>query len=492
MTLFPWLELAVVAPLLGVLVTLRRGDADISRNRRLVVSGFTLFCAIAAWLQFTLWPDTIAVSIGHKLLGFTPLELTQISAPLVPLTALLHFLTLLATLRTKMKRLAYGRVLFSETIQLATLASTSPVVVALLLAIGVAPAYEDLRARKAPTRMFGLFMGIYVALLLVGTLLGHSAWSGIRGGEAWHSVAGLMLIGAVLVRNGMVPFHTWMPHYVEHAAFGQAILFITPMIGAYAAVVLVLPIASEWQLRVMALLSLFTAAYAAGMSLVQTDPRRMFAYLFLSNSSMVLVGFELATPIGMTGALCLWISASLALTGFGLTIRAVEARLGSISLREFQGLYEHAPMLGVFFLLTGLASIGFPGTIGFVGAELLVEGVMETLPITGMAIVLAGALNGIAVMQAYFRIFTGKRRSVTISINTRWQEQVAIVTLALLIIGGGIYPQPGLMSRRRAVNEIHTTRIAAPPSEPAEASMWQLFPPLNPHSKTSPVSGRKS
>jgi NADH-quinone oxidoreductase subunit M len=487
MMLFPWLELAVVAPLLGVLITLRKDDADISRNRRLVVSGFTLICASAAWLQFTLWPDMIAVSLGHKLLGFTPLALTQISAPLVPLTALLHFLTLLATLRTKMKRLAYGRVLFSESIQLATLASTSPVAVALLLAIGVAPAYEDLRARKAPTRMFGLFMGLYIALLLVGTLLGHSGL-----GEAWHSVAGLMLIGAVLVRNGMVPFHTWMPHYMEHAAFGQAILFITPMIGAYAAVVLVLPIASEWQLRVMALLSLFTAAYAAGMSLVQTDPRRMFAYLFLSNSSMVLVGFELATPIGMTGALCLWISAALALTGFGLTIRAVEARLGRISLREFQGLYEHAPMLGVFFLLTGLASIGFPGTIGFVGAELLVEGVMDTLPITGMAIVLAGALNGIAVMQAYFRIFTGKRRSVTISINTRWQEQVAIVTLALLIIGGGIYPQPGLMSRRRAVKEIHTTRIAAPPAEPAEASMLQLFPPLNPHSESSPVSGRKS
>lgn len=487
MTLFPWLELAVVAPLLGVLLTLRKSDADISRNRRLVVSGFTLISGIAAWLQFTLWPDTIAVSLSHKLLGFTPLALTQISAPLVPLTALLHFLTLLATLRTKMKRLAYGRVLFSETIQLATLASTSPVIVAILLAIGVAPAYEDLRARKAPTRMFGLFMGLYIALLLVGTLLGHSGL-----GEAWHSVAGLMLIGAVLVRNGMVPFHTWMPHYVEHAAFGQAILFITPMIGAYAAVVLVLPIASEWQLRVMALLSLFTAAYAAGMSLVQTDPRRMFAYLFLSNSSMVLVGFELATPIGMTGALCLWISAALALTGFGLTIRAVEARIGRVSLREFQGLYEHAPMLGVFFLLTGLASIGFPGTIGFVGAELLVEGVMETLPITGMAIVLAGALNGIAVMQAYFRIFTGKRRSVTISINTRWQEQVAIVTLALLIIGGGIYPQPGLMSRRRAVNEIHTTRIAAPPAEPTEASMLQLFPPPNQHSKSSPFSGRKS
>ena len=67
-------------------------------------------------------------------------------------------------------------------------------------------------------------------------------------------------------------------------------------------------------------------------------------------------------------------------------------------------------MLAAFFLLTGLASVGFPGTFGFVGAELLRRGRGRRLPAaSGWPSSLAAALNGIAVLQAYFRIFTGKR-----------------------------------------------------------------------------------
>ena len=43
----------------------------------------------------------------------------------------------------------------------------------------------------------------------------------------------------------------------------------------------------------------------------------------------------------------------------------------------FHGLYEHTPGLAALFLVTGLASIGFPGTVGFVGAELLVDGIVQ-------------------------------------------------------------------------------------------------------------------
>ena len=95
------------------------------------------------------------------------------------------------------------------------------------------------------------------------------------------------------------------------------------------------------------------------------EARRFFAYLFLSHASLVLVGLELHTSLTLTGSLCLWLSVILSLGGFGLTLRALEARVGRLSLTEFHGLYEHSPALAVCFLLTGLASVGFPGTLGF-------------------------------------------------------------------------------------------------------------------------------
>jgi NADH-quinone oxidoreductase subunit M len=193
---------------------------------------------------------------------------------------------------------------------------------------------------------------------------------------------------------------------------------------------------------------------------VQCESRRYFCYLFLSNSSLVLVGLEVATPISLTGGLCVWLSIGLSLAGLGLTLRAVEARTGRLSLADYHGLYEHMPMLAVFFLITGLASIGFPGTVGFVGAELLVEGAVNADPLVGMLVVLVGALNGIAVLQAYFRIFTGTRHTATVSLRSRWPERIAVLALTALIIGGGLVPQPGVASRYHAATEIIARRTA--------------------------------
>ncbi|MEZ6077608.1 MAG: proton-conducting transporter membrane subunit [Pirellulaceae bacterium] len=167
------------------------------------------------------------------------------------------------------------------------------------------------------------------------------------------------------------------------------------------------------------MLSLITAVYASGMALVQRESRRFFCYLFLSNASLVLIGLELVTPLRLTSALCVWLSVGLSLTGFGITLRSIESRIGRVSLVDYHGLYDQMPMLAGFFLLTGMASIGFPATIGFVGMELLVEGVVDVYPMTCIAVVLAAAFNGIAIMLVYFRIFTGKRHVSPASLRIR-------------------------------------------------------------------------
>ncbi|MEO8495824.1 MAG: proton-conducting transporter membrane subunit, partial [Planctomycetota bacterium] len=278
-----------------------------------------------------------------------------------------------------------------------------------------------------------------------------------------HSIWAIgMLIAAVLIRSGCVPVHCWMTDLFENVSFATALLYVTPMVGAYATVRLVLPIAPDWALRIIALISLITAVYAAGMALVQRETRRFFCYLFLSNSSLVLIGLEIATPIGLTGGLCVWLSVGMSLAGLGLTLRALESRESRLLLTHYHGLYEHMPSLAAFFLLTALASIGFPGTVGFVGAELLVEGIVDVYPYVGMLVVFAGALNGIAVLHAYFRLFTGTRHRASISMRARWPEKIAVLTLSVLIIGGGLWPQPGVASRYHAAQQIISRRQVTP------------------------------
>jgi len=446
---FPWIELAILLPLAGAFWVRQLRDPDAARRHSLWISGVALACACAAWLSLDASGQGSILASEQwdgQRLGRDFFVIDELSGPLLPLGALLFFLTELATLRTKVRRFSFASVLAREGILLATFACKNPWAIVALLALGTVPPWLELRDRNKPTRVYVIHMALFMALLVAGQAI--QSWGGDPSRRS--TLAAVLLMAAVLVRSGIVPLHCWMTDLFEHVSFGTALLFVTPMVGAYAAVRLVLPIAPDAILRSMVVLSLFTAVYAACMALVQHEARRFFCYVFLSHSSLVLVGLETAMPTGLTGALCVWLSVGLSLAGFGLTLRSVEARTGRLSLDEFHGLYEHMPLLGILFLVTGLGSIGFPGTLSFVGTELLVEGAVKIYPLVGTAIVVAAALNGLAVLHAYFRVFTGSRHVTSIDLTIRWPEQVAMLVFTALILGGGLYPQPGVESRYRA------------------------------------------
>lgn len=445
----PWLELSITIPLLGGMATGLLRDRELARKLSLVVCLLTMICAAGEWIDFSTlhtfeahdhW-DVIR-SIFHK----DVFVVDQLSAPLLPLGALLYLITVLSTLRTKVNRFSFGWTLISEAILLATLSCRDPWVLIALLSAATIPPWWELRSRRRSSRIYLVHMGAFIGLLVMGQFL-----VAFHADGSWFAiVGGALLTTAALLRSGVIPLHCWMTDLFEKATFGTALLFVTPMTGAYALMRLVLPIAPDWALQSVAIVSLITAGYAGGMALVQHEARRFFCYLFLSHSSLVLVGLELVTPIGLAGALCVWLSVGMSLAGFGISLRCMEARIGRVSLDEYHGLYEHTPTLAALFLLTGLASIGFPGTIGFIGTELLIEGAVEVYPLIGMTVVLAAALNGIAILHAYFRIFTGTRHTASISLRARWPERIAVLVLAALILGGGLFPQAGVSSRYHA------------------------------------------
>jgi len=453
----PWLLLASATPLVAVLLVWRVGDSELAWKRSLIATGIALCLTVAAWQDF----DMLGLPEAHDrwttvfpTIGCDVAVIDEFSAPLIPLAALLHFSITLATSRTRIRHFPFTWTLVSLSLLLAMLSCREPWLVIALLTVQAGPPWLELRARGRPTRVFLLHTLLSVGLLTAGWALVDA--EGATTNRSPAAVA--MLIAGVVIRSGVAPLHCWMTDLFENATFGTALLYVTPMAGAYAAVRLVLPIAPDWALQSIALLSLVTSAYAAGMALVQRESRRFFCYLFLSNSLLVLVALEVATPISLTGGLCAWLSVGLSLAGLGLTLRALEARTGRLSLADYHGLYDHMPNLAVFFLLTGLASIGFPGTVGFVSIELLVEGAVDASPKVGIAVVLITALNGIAVLRAYFRLFTGTRHVASISLHGRWPEKVAVLVLTTLILAGGLVPQPGVASRYRAAVEIISRR----------------------------------
>jgi NADH-quinone oxidoreductase subunit M len=449
-----WIEAGVVVAAAGSLCVLRLRDPMRAWRLGLFFTAGTLVLALVGCLEFYgYWPSGGSESWGGPWVGEW-FGVDELSAPLFPLVALLHFFTVFATGRTKVRRFSLSLSLAALALGLATFAcQEAPVLIGLLVA-GIVLQTLELRNRKKPARLFLLHMAAFIGLLVLG-------WSNVapqaagRTQSAWATVPVAL---AVLIRCGAAPAHCWITDWFEQASFGIGMLLVAPLFGLYAAVRLLVPIAPDWLLQGVGLISLITALYAAGMAAMQTGARRFFAYLLVSNTAMILVGLELHTDISLSGALALWISAALSLAGLGLTLRALEARYGELSLTRFHGLYEHSPMLAVCFLLTGLASVGFPGTFGFVASELLIDGAVEANLLVGLAVALATAMNGIAIVRAYFCLFTGTRHYSSVPLGMNVRERWAVLTLSLAILGGGLFPQPMVASRYRAATMVLRSR----------------------------------
>lgn len=455
---YPWIEIAILLPLLGAGWVARIPDGIIARRHCLVFAVLaSLATAVEAYDFYSLHVHQ-AEDHWHlmtRLIGRELFVIDELSAPLVPLTSLLFLLTALATLRTKVPRFSFSTMLVGESFALAMFSAIDPwVIILMLIASSILPCFE-LRSRGRPTRLYAFSMTISSLLLIVGWYLVD------RGGRHPQSVWQLLpLLLGVSIRCGVFPFQTWLTDLYENATFGTALLMSTPLAGAYAALRLIVPYAPEAALRWLGLGSLLTAVLASALSMVQKDARRFFCCMVISHTAMVLIGLEVATPIGLTGAMCVWLSAGLSLGGFGLTLRALEARRGRLKLTHFQGMYEHAPELAICFLLTGLGCVGFPGTIGFIGTEMLIDGAVGAYPHVGPMIVIAATFNGIAILRAYFLLFTGVCYSSSVSLQIVGRERIAVLTLAALILGGGIFPQPGVSTAFHASQYLLKERAA--------------------------------
>jgi NADH-quinone oxidoreductase subunit M len=136
-----------------------------------------------------------------------------------------------------------------------------------------------------------------------------------------------------------------------------------------------------------------------------------------------------------------------------MTLAALEARRGELVLKRYEGNYGRAPLLAAGFLLFGLASVGFPGTLGFIGEEALAHGAFATAPLRGALVLLASALNAITVMRFYFALFGGPFARETSGQEIRPRERLSVLALAAVLLAGGLFPRAFLESRERAARE---------------------------------------
>lgn len=452
-----WVAGLVALPALVIGASFLR--LDVERLRQLAV-GAAIAMLLGA-LVIPLSPSLRDFAIHSSALSSIPdgediVRIDALSSALVPFAAGLWLLTVAVTPRAALDRRGLRRTTLATLLTLACFLTESAV---MLLVLSAASVWTFLSALGDPAhryqrRVGGMYLGLSTLLFAVGVAL---LVSPAGRNAAFETTAMWLIVIAALVRKGIVPFHAWVPEVFDHGRLGPAILFNAPQVGAYMTVVLIVPRASPEMLRIIALLALGTAVYGAALALVQSSARRACGYLFMSQSALVMAGLDCTSVTALAGGLLVWLSAGLGFAGLARCVLVLEARRGRLDLTTYHGGYERMPLLAISFLAMALACTGFPGTLGFIGQELLVDGAVDVFPIMGFAVVIASALTGLAVLRMYFSLFCGRPEVLAhpgLRLGLRPREAWTFVALVIALIGLGLAPRPLVDSRLNASEEV--------------------------------------
>lgn len=441
-------------------------DAHSARRRAALGALSMLGLAVAA--AFLARIDEALVSFDAVATTGPLFGLDGLSAPLFPFVAGLLVAVVMGTPNRFANTPFFVRLVATGTLYLGLLATRTPFGVALLWVLTSMPTVLELRGRHAGRVFF--FHQLFSSLLVASGVIAASFY-----GPASRWAGPLVLLG-VMVREGVFPFHGWVPRFFERAPLGTALLFMQPQIGAYvlARFIVTGPVGEASLL--LDVLGVVTVLYGAGLALVQRSSRRALGYLTVSQSALVLVGLADGGLLGATGALLVIIALGLAQTGFGVALWAVETRRGALHLDVDGGGQASTPALAGATLVLGLASVGLPGTLAFVAEDLVFHATLEARPWVGVAMVIATALNGISVVRIAFRLFGGRRReSGEGDLSAR--ERLVLGLLGATLVVLGLLPQPLLAPAKTALehlgvppNAASTSPVASAHSEPRAAS----------------------
>jgi NADH-quinone oxidoreductase subunit M len=273
----------------------------------------------------------------------------------------------------------------------------------------------------------------------------------------------LAFFASFAVKIPMWPVHTWLPDaHVEAPTAGSVILAgVLLKMGGYGFLRFSLPmfpLASDFFAPLVFGLSIIAVIYTSLVALAQEDMKKLIAYSSVAHMGFVTVGIFVANQQGVTGSIIQMLSHGVVSAALFLCVGVVYDRIHSREIADYGGLVHRMPKYAAVFMVFTLASVGLPGTSGFVGELLVLVGAFQAS--TWLAALIAtGLILGAAYMlYLYRRVIFGKltkdKLKSIVDLNIR--EILVFAPLIAVVLWMGIYPTSFLEPMEISVTKLIT------------------------------------
>ncbi|GMM94432.1 NADH-quinone oxidoreductase subunit M [Qipengyuania sp. MTN3-11] len=483
---FPILSLMLLVPLAASIACLFLG-AKTARTVALVATLIDLALGIVLWLNYDIggaqWQFTERAELFA---GFAyALGIDGIALMLIMLSVFLMPICILASWDSIDRRVGeyMAAFLLMEVLMLGVFMAQDLFLFYIFFEAGLIPMYLIIGVWGGDNRIYASYKFFLYTLLGSVLMLIAMLWMVNAAGttdiptlmqfdfppqaQTWLWLA---FFASFAVKMPMWPVHTWLPDaHVQAPTAGSVILAgVLLKLGGYGFIRFSLPMFPEASAQFIWLvfgLSMVAVIYTSLVALVQHDMKKLIAYSSVAHMAIVTAGLFAFNVQGLEGAMIMMLSHGLVSGALFLCVGVIYDRLHTREIDRYGGLSINMPKYALFFLFFTMASIGLPGTSGFVAEFVSLAGVYQVSTWATLVLTTGIILGAGYMLYLYRRVAFGIQKNADAAAmpDLTAREWIMLGPIAAAVLWMGIYPESFMAPMRQDIAALDARLARAAP-----------------------------